>query len=174
MNKMTLITAIAASVFSLTDTAEAFYVEASVGSTNIAEESSGSAGLLGGYTFFNRPQVQVSAEAGFNLYSHKEDETAFGTLSQDISSLSLGTIVNYSPMTKLGLFGRLAYEQVTVQIENNFFGTASESSNEITYALGASYEVADNFELGSQYKYAPLTDSDSDLSSMSVTANFKF
>jgi outer membrane autotransporter protein len=172
MNKMTLVTAIAASVLSFSANAENFYVEASVGTTDVAEESGTSAGLLGGYTFFNKSQIQVSAEAGFNLYSHKETETALGTVTQDISSLSVGTKVNYSPMAKLGLFGRLAYEQLTVKFEHDLLGSNSESSNEITYALGASYEVAENFELGSQYKYASL--SDTDLNSLSLTANYKF
>lgn len=173
MNKTVFLSAIAASIFSLSAQAENFYVEASVGNAEIASESDVSAGLLGGYTFWDQSQVKVSAEAGFNLYASEEDESAFGTITQNISSLSLGTKVSYSPVAKLDLFGRLAYEQVTVEVENDFFGSVSASSDEVTYALGAAYEVVDNFALGTQYKYASL-DEGADLSNLSLTANYKF
>lgn len=173
MNKTALLSAIAASIFSFSAQAENFYVEASVGNAEIASESDISAGLLGGYTFFDQSQVKVSAEAGYNKYASLEDDSAFGKITQDISSFSLGTKVSYSPVAKLDLFGRLAYEQVTVDVENNFIGNLSASSDEVTYALGASYEVVNNFALGTQYKYASL-DGDTDLSNLSVTANYKF
>lgn len=172
MKKTALISAIAATVFTFNVQAENYYVEASLGNTEIESESGSSFGLLGGYKFYDQDKVKVSAEVGFNKYMRLESQTIFGNVTQDISSLALGTKVSYSPMAKVDVFGRFAYE--TIIADTQIFGeSTTTTSDEFSYALGAEYEVASNFSLGTQYKYSPL-DGGADLTNVTVSANYRF
>ncbi|MEH6348143.1 MAG: porin family protein [Bermanella sp.] len=181
MNKTTLISALAATLFTLSAQAEQYYMEASVGSTNLetgsASESDTSFSILGGYDVYDQDKIKLAAEIGYNQYAElSSTDDFFGqqvTTTQDISSLAFGAKLAYTPMAKLDVFGRLAYETMKNDVESDGFGSLSATSDEITYALGASYEVVDNFALGTQYKYASL-DGGSDLTNITVSANYHF
>jgi opacity protein-like surface antigen len=51
--------------------------------------------------------------------------------------------------------------------------SASNTSAEFTYGIGASYEVAKQLTVGTQYKFAKL-DGDTDLSNMNVSVGYQF
>jgi len=172
MKKIALISAIATTLFTLNTQAENYYVEASLGNSEIESESGSSFGILGGYKLYDQDQVKVSAELGYNKYLKIESDSIFGNVSQDISSIALGTKVSYSPMAKVGVFGRFAYEAMIADTE--IFGeSTTTTSDEFSYAVGAEYEVANNFSLGTQYKLTPL-DGGANLTNVTVSANYHF
>lgn len=181
MNKLTLISAMAATVFTLSAQAEKYYVEASVGNTDVEfgseSESDTSFSILGGYDVYAKDKIKIAAEVGYNQYAElSSTDEFFGnqiTTTQDISSLAFGAKLAYTPITKLDVFGRLAYETMKNDVDSDGLGSFSTTSDEITYAVGASYEVVDNFSLGTQYKYASL-DGGADLTNVTVSANYHF
>jgi opacity protein-like surface antigen len=172
MKKLTLITAFTASFLTLSAQAENYYIEGSLGNTKVASESGNSFGVLGGYKFYDQDNVKVSAELGYNKYIEIEADTIFGKATAKTSSIAVGSKLSYSPVQNINVFSRIAYETMIVSVD--FLGeTSSGSSNEFTYALGASYDVAQNFSLGTQYKYSPLEGSAS-LSNVTVSGNYRF
>lgn len=172
MNKITLISAIAASFLTLSAQAENYYIEGSLGNTKVESESGSSFGVLGGYKFYDQGKVKVSAELGYNKYIELEAQTIFGKATAKTSSIALGSKLSYSPVQNVEVFSRIAYENMTV--EADFLGeTSSDSSNEFTYALGASYDVAKNVSIGTQYKYSPL-DGSADLTNVTISGNYSF
>jgi len=174
MNKLTLISAIATTLFTLSAQAEKYYVEASVGNTDIESESDTSFSILGGYDLYEQDKIKIAAEVGYNQYAELTSISDFlGETTQDISSLAFGAKLAYTPMNKLDVFGRMAYETIKNDVESDGLGSFSTTTDEITYAVGASYEVVDNFSLGTQYKYASL-DGGADLTNVTVSANYHF
>ncbi len=178
MNKLTLVPALAVSLFTFSAHADLSkaYVEGALGQTEMEagsdSESGSSFSLLGGYQIFSKGALSLSTELGYNQYLTVEQETPFGTLTSTISSLSLGGKVGYEVMPKLQVFGRLAYE--SMESETEFFGISnSVSSDEFTYGFGASYEVAKQLTVGTQYKIANL-DSGTDLSNLNVSVGYQF
>lgn len=178
MKNLTLVSALTASLFTLSAQAELnnFYVEGGLGQAKIENNSDSetdtSIGLLGGYQVFANGPLTVGTELGYNQYLTIDTETPFGTATSTISSLSLGGKVGYEVMPKLQVFGRLAYESMTQEVE--FLGaTASETSDEFTYGIGVSYEVAKQLTVGTQYKYAKLDD-ETDLSNATVSVGYQF
>lgn len=178
MKKIALISLLSVSTFALSAQADLtkVYVEGALGQAEISNDSDStsdtSIGLLGGYQLFNKGPVSISTELGYNQYLSKDVDTPFGTVSSTISSLSLGGKIGYQVIPKLQLFGRLAYESMTQEVE--FLGqSASDSSDEFTYGIGASYEVAKQLTVGTQYKYAQL-DSETDLSNMNISVGYQF
>ena len=178
MNKITLISAIATTLFTLSAQAEKYYVEASVGNTDIEagseSESDTSFSILGGYDLYEQDKIKVAAEVGYNQYAEiTADGGLLGETTNDISSMAFGAKLAYTPVAKLDVFGRLAYEVIKQDVDFGGFGSLSTTSDEITYALGASYEVVNNFSLGTQYKYASL-EGGADLTNVTVSANYQF
>jgi len=172
MKKLTLITAIAASFLTLSAQAENYYIEGSLGNTKIESESGSSFGVLGGYKFYEQDKVKVSAELGYNKYIELEAQTIFGTATAKTSSIALGSKLSYSPVQNVEVFSRIAYETMIVEVD--FLGeTSSGSSNEFSYALGASYDVAKKFSIGTQYKYSPL-DEGANLTNVTISGNYSF
>jgi opacity protein-like surface antigen len=178
MKNLTLASAITASLFAFSAHADLnnVYVEGALGQAKIENSSDNvtdtSISLLGGYQIFNKGPLSIGAELGYNQYLSMDTETPFGTATSTISSLSLGGKVGYEVIPKLQVFGRLAYESMTQEVE--FMGsTASASSDELTYGIGASYEVAKQVTVGTQYKFAQL-DNETDFSNMSVSVGYQF
>jgi len=178
MKKITLVSVITASFFAFSAQADLnnVYVEGAVGQAKIevGNESTTdtSFGLLGGYKVFENGPLSVGAEIGYNRYLSIDTDTPFGTATSTISSLSLGGKVGYEVIPKLQVFGRLAYESMKQEVE--FLGaSASETSDEFTYGIGVSYEVAEQLTVGTQYKYAQL-DGDADLSNVNVSVGYQF
>jgi opacity protein-like surface antigen len=178
MKNLTLASAIITSIFAFTAHADLnnVYVEGALGQSKIESEgestTDGSISLLGGYQVFAKGPLTVGAELGYNQYLSIDTATPFGTATSTISSLSLGGKVGYEVIPKLQVFGRFAYESMTQKVE--FLGaSASESSDEFTYGVGASYAVAEQVTVGTQYKYAQL-DGDTDLSNISVSVGYQF
>lgn len=178
MKKIALLSLLSASTLALSAQADLtkVYVEGALGQAEISNDSDStsdtSIGLIGGYQLFNKGPVSLSTELGYNQYLSKDVGTPFGTVSSTISSLSLGGKVGYQVIPKLQLFGRVAYESMTQEVE--FLGqSASDSSDEFTYGIGASYEVAKQLTVGTQYKYAQL-DSETDLSNMNISVGYQF
>lgn len=178
MKKITLASAITASIFSFSAQADLnnVYVEGALGQAEI--ESAGdsikdtSFGLLGGYQVFAKGPLTVGAELGYNQYLSKDTQTPFGKASSTLNSVSLGGKVGYEVIPKLHVFGRVAYESMTQEVK--FLGrSASDTSGEFTYGIGVSYEVAKQLTVGTQYKYAAL-DNDADLSNMNVSLGYQF
>lgn len=178
MKKLTLISALTASVFTLSAHADLnnFYVEGGLGQAKIdysdSSETDTSISLLGGYQVFSQGPLSVSTELGYNRYLSMDAETPFGTATNTFSSLSLGGKVGYEVVPKLQVFGRLAYESMQQEVEI-LGATASATSEEFTYGIGASYEVAKQLTVATQYKFAQL-DSETDLSNMSVSLGYQF
>lgn len=178
MKKLTLISTITASLFAMTAHADLknVYVEGALGQAEIESQgdstSDTSISLLGGYNVYSSGPLSVATELGYNQYLTVDTDTPFGTATSTISSLSLGGKVGYEVIPKLQVFGRIAYESMKQEVE--FLGaSASETSDEITYGVGASYQVAKQLSVGTQYKYAKL-DGDSDLSNMNVSVGYQF
>ena len=105
MNKTTLISAIAATLFTLSAQAEKYYVEASLGNTDIASESDTSFSILGGYDVYQQDKIKIAAEVGYNQYAElTSTDDFFGqqvTTTQDISSLALVPSLPTTPCLKL-------------------------------------------------------------------------
>ena len=80
--------------------------------------------------------------------------------------------MGYEVMPKLQVFGRLAYESMQQEVEI-LGATASATSEEFTYGIGASYEVAKQLTVATQYKFAKL-DSETDFSNMNVSLGYQF
>jgi len=178
MKKFTLASAITASLFTFSANADLknVYVEGALGQTEIESGSDSvtdtSINMLGGYQVYTKGPLSIGAELGYNQYLSKDTETPFGTASFTISSLSLGGKVGYEVIPKLQVFGRVAYESMMQEVE--FLGsTASETSDEFTYGVGVSYEVAKQVTVGTQYKFAQL-DNETDFSNMSVSVGYQF
>ncbi len=178
MKNLTLVSALTASLFAFSAHADLnnVYVEGALGQAKIENSndstSDTSISLLGGYQVFAKGPLSVGTELGYNQYLSEDTETPFGTATSTISSLSLGGKVGYEVIPKLQVFGRIAYESMKQEVE--FLGaSASETSDEFTYGIGASYEVAKQLTVGTQYKYAQL-DSKTDLSNMSVSVGYQF
>lgn len=178
MKTLTLATAMTASLFALTSHADMnnVYVEGALGQAELKaggdSTSDTSVSLLAGYQVFANGPLSVATELGYNRYFSKESETVFGTATSTISSLSVGGKVGYEVVPKLQVFGRLAYESMKTEVE--FLGMSdSETSGEFTYGIGASYEVAKQLTVGTQYKFANL-DNDTDFSNMNVSVGYKF
>jgi opacity protein-like surface antigen len=178
MKNITLASAITASLFVFSAHADLnnVYVEGALGQAEIESgsesESDTSFSVLGGYQVFSSGPLSLGTELGYNQYLSMDTETPFGTATSTISSLSLGGKVGYEVIPKLQIFGRLAYESMVQEVE--FLGsTATASSDEFTYGIGASYEVAKQLTVGTQYKYAQL-DNNTDLSNMSISVGYQF
>lgn len=179
MKKLTLASAIVTSVLAFNANADLknLYVEGAIGQTDISVENSEdtddtSFGLLAGYTVFNQGPVSIAAEVGYNRYLDEETKTPLGDATSTLSSVALGGKVGYEVMPKLEVFGRIAYESMEQEVE--FLGvSASETSDEFTYGIGASYEVAKQFTVGTQYKYAQLS-SETDLSNLNISLGYQF
>ena len=179
MKKLSIVATVLASVLTIPAQAELdkLYLEGSVGQTEFQVDGADntddtSVGFLAGYQVLQHDALNVSAELGFNQYLHEEEETILGDVSNTISSVSLGAKVGYEVMPKLEVFGRLAYESMTQEVE--FLGmSASESADEVTYGIGASYEVMEKLSVGTQYKYAKL-DEETDLSNVNLFVGYQF
>ncbi len=178
MKKITLVSALTASLF----TASAFadlnniYVEGALGQATIESRGDNtkdtSVSLLGGYQVFSSGPLSIGAELGYNQYLSKDIKTPIGKAESSLSSLSIGGKVGYEVMPKLQVFGRLAYEAMKTEVK--FLGeTASDTSNELTYGIGMSYEVAEQVTVGTQYKYAQL-DNKVDLTNLSFSVGYQF
>jgi opacity protein-like surface antigen len=178
MKNLTLISTLTASLFTLSAHADLnnFYVEGAAGQAKIDNgynsETDTSMSLLGGYKVFANGPLSVSTEVGYNRYLSIDSDTPFGKASNTISSLSLGGKVGYEVAPKLQVFGRLAYEAIEQEVKLQG-ATASLTSDEFTYGVGASYEVAEQLTVGTQYKFAQL-DNDIDLSNVSVSVGYQF
>lgn len=178
MKKITIVSALTASFF----TASAFadlnnvYVEGAIGNAHIEGHGDStkdtSFSFLGGYQVFSKGPLSLGTELGYNQYISKDIKTPGGELESTLSSVSIGGKVAYEVMPKLQVFGRLAYESIKKEVEAGGV-TFSDSSNELTYAIGTSYEVAEQITLGAQYKYAQL-DYGIDLSNMSLSVGYQF
>jgi opacity protein-like surface antigen len=178
MKNVTLVSTLAASLvaFSAHADVDNLYLEGALGQVEIENGSEStsdtSIGLLGGYQVFSNGALSLGTELGYNQYLSKETETPFGNATSTISSLSLGGKVAYEVVPKVQVFGRIAYESMKQEVE--FLGVnASDTSDEFTYAIGASYAVAKQFTVGTQYKYAQL-DSKTDLSNVNVSVGYQF
>lgn len=173
MKKLTLLSLIAAVSMSTQADVSKTYVEGALGHTDLESNTDTSFSVLGGYELFNQDKLSVAGEIGYNQYIEIESEDAFfGKATNTISSLSFGSKVAYEVMPKLQVFGRLAYEAMSQEVE--IMGSSvTASSDEFTYGVGATYEVADKLTVGTQYKYAAL-DSDTDLSNINVSLGYQF
>ncbi len=176
MKKITLISAFASVMLVGTVQAGDLYVEGSLGNATVEgsgfDESDNGFGLLVGYDVFEKEQFNVAVELGYNQYADFELDSG----SLDVSSVALGTKLSFSPVDKLDLFTRLAYEQVTLSAESDTsFGriSISDTDTEFSYALGGSYSVVNNVSLGAQYKVAEIGN-DADFSLVSLFANVSF
>ena len=76
-------------------------------------------------------------------------------------------------MPKMQVFGRLAYESMIQKNKGFAFGNGTSTSNELSYGIGASYEVAKQLTLGTQYKFVKL-DGGTDLSNVNVSLGYQF
>ncbi|MFT4766248.1 MAG: opacity protein-like surface antigen [Oleispira sp.] len=178
MKNLTLASAVITSLFTFSACADLskVYVEGALGQTKMESDGDNatdtSISLLGGYQIFDKGPLTVGAELGYNQYLSDETETGFGTMTTTLSSLSIGTKVGYEIIPKMEVFGRIAYESMVIGVELAGM-SASETSGEFSYGVGASYEVAEQVTVGTQYKYAPL-DSDVDLTNLSVSLGYQF
>lgn len=185
MKKLTLIAAMTASIFAINAQAEGLYVEGGLGQSKLEMDSQSEKGTsfsgTVGYEFLDLGQLQISGEANYNRYADIQDlDSVDGfDVNMNISSIGLGTKLNFQPVDKVNLFGRLGYEKVTAEVElKSDLAPGVTVSNEdvqhsMTYALGGAYDVNKNFALGTQYKYSKL-ENDLDLSNMSLFATYSF
>ena len=175
MKNLTLLSIAAATALSMSAQADLknTYVEGALGHTDLESNTDTSFSILGGYKVFEQDKLSIATELGYNQYIEIESEDAFfGKATNTISSLSLGGKVAYEVMPKIEVFGRLAYEAMSQEVE--VLGTSmTASSDEFTYGVGASYDVTNKLSVGTQYKYAAL-DSNTDLSNINVSVGYQF
>ena len=93
MNKLTLISAIATTLFTLSAQAEKYYVEASVGNTDLEigsnSESDTSFSILGGYDVYQQDKIKIAAEVGYNQYAELTSNSDFLGKTTQISNAVL-------------------------------------------------------------------------------------
>ncbi len=130
--------------------------------------------IFGGYQI-NR---NFAAELGYADLGKAKAE-ALG-LTEEVKSTAwdLSLIGSYPINEQFSVFGRLGFYMADVKDDTNFGFSASNSNSDLTYGLGARYEVTQNLGLRAEWqRYSQVGGGDigkSDIDVLGVTALWKF
>lgn len=130
--------------------------------------------IFGGYQI-NR---NFAAELGYADLGKVKAE-ALG-LTEEVKSTAwdLSLIGSYPINEQFSVFGRLGFYMADVKDDTNFGFSASNSNSDLTYGLGARYDVTQNLGLRAEWqRYSQVGGGDigkSDVDVLGVTALWKF
>lgn len=151
------------------------FVRGEIGNTDVEFDVSGfgsesdddsSYSLRGGYYFTDN----IGVEAFYSdFYGDSEAGSSF-----DLTGYGIGAVGkwNFSP-DNIGFFisGRAGFAHLKGELDDNVFGSFSESSNKPYYGVGVGYDFNEMFGLSLNYDFyqADLDDFDTDIDAESIT-----
>ncbi len=127
--------------------------------------------LLGGYDF-NR---YFAVEGAYRHLLEAKDRTQGVSLDIDGDVWEVSAKAAYPLADRIKAFGRLGWSYYKFSGEADFLGatlSADEEDNDLTWALGASYDLTDRLNLRGEFAQILINDGDADFVSFNLAYNF--
>jgi OOP family OmpA-OmpF porin len=173
-----MLVGVLASASALADVQPGFYVGAGVGKASVEVDDTGfdaddtAFKVFGGYNFNRNFAVELSYIDG----GKPDDRFGVGRVEVSIDGFNLSALGRLPVNDVFSVFGKLGYAsydgEVKGRVGNSVVASGDGSDEDISYGVGASFNVGTAFEVRGEYEAIDISDGSFKL--LSVSGVYKF
>jgi len=180
--------ALSAAMAAQADVKPGFYAGASIGTTKLSDDSFENSGialddndtgfkLFGGYAFNNNLAVELSYfDLGKASGSFSDPFIGDANFDVGVSGLNASVVGRVPVSDTFSLFGKVGFASYDVDghvtISGVGSGSDSQSESDLTYGLGAAFNLGPQWELRAEYEAIDVDHGDANM--ISVGAMYRF